>query len=277
MSANVFSLLIGCLLAVGAELLSYTLLDLLLALFRIRSRGRLSRLKRADESGRRAPKKALLDELFGLDRIPWNFLYLAGACCGFLLAVLLGSSLPTLGFAIALGPLAIHLVHRSLLKSRRKGLVGEVRALLVDLRMLLALRGSLLLALQDLARVPSKGVVMRRVQVAFQGGRPASGLEALEGMAGELASPHLGAAVQRLRAAQGGVVDLDQALATAIQDISDEMNAALEERMEQLPMRITFTAVPFLLGPVLILILDPLADLIIRQLAGPGSQVLVGR
>jgi hypothetical protein len=266
MNADGLSLLIGGLLALGVGLCTYGLLGLLASLRLVRRRSRLLAIPRS-----RPQPSAILseDEALGLAEVPWNWLYLAGGLAGLVLAALLGPLVPMLRLFALFIPLGAWITHRYLRKMRRKALAGQVRQLLIDVRMLLTLRGSLLLALQDLASSQSQdSQVMRRLARAFHGGRPHNGLEVLDHLAKELRSPHLGQAVQRIRAAQGGTLDLDRALATTVEDIGEELNAQVEEQLQQTPTRMTFLAVPFLLGPIVILLLYPLADRILQTLAG---------
>lgn len=265
MSADGIAWLIGGLLAVGVGLTGYTTLGFILHLGTIRRRSRLLALAQSRQNA--TPPSE--DEILGLDAIPWNGLYLLAGALGLTISLVIGPIMPMLQGLALLAPLSVWIAHRYLVRQRRRALAGQARQMLIDLRMLLTLRGSLLLALQDLAATPvNTSPIMRRLARAFQGGRPRSGLEVLECLAGELQSPHLEQAVQRLRAAQAGTLDMDQALATAITDIGEELNAQVEEQMQQIPTRMTFLAVPFLLGPIVILLLYPLADRILQTLAG---------
>jgi hypothetical protein len=99
-----------------------------------------------------------------------------------------------------------------------------------------------------------------------------SGLEILERMAEDLSSAHLAKVVQRIRAAQqtGGVQDVDQALASAAAELSEEISYQADEQMQRLPLRITLLAMPFLLGPIVILLFYPLVDRILTTLSGVG-------
>jgi len=264
-SADLYGVLIGILLAVGTGLFLNAVLTFVFSFNKvIRRRGRLLQ---ADAWRGAAETATSEDELLGLDSIPWSLLYVISGAVGSGLALLL-PVFPTFRIALAMAPAGVYLLHKYMVSRRRKQIVVEVRQLLIDIRMLLTLRGSLLLALQSLAEVEPGGIVMRNLARAFKGGRPHHGLEVLEGMSQSLKSPQLGQAVQRLRAAAGGALDLDEALATAIKDMSEDMNARAEEKTDQMPTRITFIAVPFLLGPIIIILLYPIANLIIQTLTG---------
>ena len=66
----------------------------------------------------------------------------------------------------------------------------------------------------------------------------------------------------------GGVVGVDQAIFSAIEELNDEIANQSEEQMQRLPLRITLLAMPFLLGPIVILLFYPLVDRILSTLAG---------
>lgn len=266
MNADRFGLLLGILLALGVGLVIHAVLEFLIGLTRVRRRSRLLALAEPDVQRERNPSA---DEVLGLEKIPWVGLYLFGGAVGLVLFVTLGPLVPAARLAAVFLPAGVWFSHGYLVRKRRRALAGQVRQFLVDLRMLLTLRGSLLLALQDLARTAGGNTpVLRRLERAFQGSRPRSGMEILDRLARELKSPHLEQAVQRIHAAQGGTLNVDHALATAIQEIGDELNVQIEEQMQQLPTRMTFLAIPFLLGPIIVMLLYPLADGVLKTLSG---------
>ena len=61
---------------------------------------------------------------------------------------------------------------------------------------------------------------------------------------------------------------MDQAIASSIEELNDEIAGQAEEQMQQMPTRITLLAMPFLLGPIVILLFYPLVDRILSTLAG---------
>jgi hypothetical protein len=95
-------------------------------------------------------------------------------------------------------------------------------------------------------------------------------LDLLDQLANDLHSPQLLRAAQRVQAAQqsGGVTDVDQALAGVIQELEEEIGYQSEEQMQRLPLRITLLSMPFLLGPIVILLFYPLVDRILQTLSG---------
>jgi hypothetical protein len=50
--------------------------------------------------------------------------------------------------------------------------------------------------------------------------------------------------------------------------LTDDINGQTEEQMQRLPLRITLLAMPFLLGPIVILFFYPLVDRILKTLSG---------
>ena len=61
---------------------------------------------------------------------------------------------------------------------------------------------------------------------------------------------------------------VDQAVASAIEELNEEIAGQAEEQMQQMPTRITLLAMPFLLGPIVILLFYPLVDRILKTLSG---------
>ena len=86
----------------------------------------------------------------------------------------------------------------------------------------------------------------------------------------DLKSLHLLRVTQRIHSAQqsGGVTGVDQAIASSIDELNDEIAGQAEEQTQQMPTRITLLAMPFLLGPIVILLFYPLVDRILSTLAG---------
>ncbi|MCK7481100.1 MAG: hypothetical protein M0C28_30775 [Candidatus Moduliflexus flocculans] len=89
-------------------------------------------------------------------------------------------------------------------------------------------------------------------------------------MAKDLKSARLTRIAQRIQAAQqsGGLLGVDQAVAKSIEELTDDINGQTEEQMQRLPLRITLLAMPFLLGPIVILFFYPLVDRILKTLSG---------
>jgi len=211
------------------------------------------------------------DEILGLTQIPWTNLYAAGTVAGLALFFLVGPSVPALRLGFLGLPGLVWLFKGYLAGQRRRFLLGQLRQLLIDVRLHMSLRGSLLLGLENIAALTNeRQVVYRLLRLRMAGGQVKSGLEVLQQMARDLKSPHLTRVAQRVQAAQqsGGLLGVDQAIAKSIDELTDEITGQSEEQMQRLPLRITLLAMPFLLGPIVILFFYPLVDRILRTLSG---------
>jgi hypothetical protein len=104
----------------------------------------------------------------------------------------------------------------------------------------------------------------------MSGGSAKSGLDVLHQLAADLKSPHLLRVTQRVRSAQqsSGLMGVDQAISNSIEDLNEEISTNCEEQIQHLTLRITLLAMPFLLGPIVILLFYPLVDRILKTLAG---------
>jgi hypothetical protein len=273
---NSFPLLVGLACAVGAGLLAHSFLQILLDFGRRfshsfgRSRGRLAALGLTGQQ--RSTTQLTEDELLGLAAIPWANLYALSALISLLLFALVGPYLAGV-FSLTLLSLPglVWLFKRYLVQQRRRFLVGQVRQLLIDIRLHMSLSGSLLLGLENIARTThERNVVYRALQRRLSGGSAKSGLEVLQQLAGDLKSLHLFRVAQRVQSAQqsGGALGIDQAIASATDELNEEIASQSDEQMQRLPLRITLLAMPFLLGPIVILLFYPLVDHILKTLAG---------
>ena len=147
----------------------------------------------------------------------------------------------------------------------------KLRQMLIDVRLHMSLRGSLLLGLESIASTTGENqLVYRLLRMRMSGGQVKSGLEIFQQMAKDLKSAHLTRITQRIQAAQqsGGLLGVDQAVAKSIEELTDDINGQTEEQMQRLPLRITILAMPFLLGPIVILFFYPLVDRILKTLSG---------
>lgn len=266
---------VGISFAVGAGLITNTLLTTIFILGRQLLRGRGYR--RIPLESLRAPAgqqetcAQSEDEILGLAQIPWTNLYALSALVSLSLFVILG---PYLGgsrlFLLSL-PALVWLLKRYLVYQRRRFMVSQVRQLLVDIRLHMSLSGSLLLGLENIARTSGEtSPVYRALKRRMSGGSARSGLTVLEQLAGDVKSVHLLRVTQRVRSAQqsAGVLGVDQAIASSIEELNDEIAGQAEEQMQQMPTRITLLAMPFLLGPIVILLFYPLVDRILSTLSG---------
>ena len=270
-----YPLMVGFSLAVGIGLMADVIFSGLYALAHRLVRGRSLRPSRLASLGlssaRQQAEATSEDELLGLARIPWTNLYAVAALVSLGLFTLIG---PALGGSrlVLLGlPAGVWLLKRYLVHQRRRFMIGQVRQLLVDIRLHMSLSGSLLLGLENIARTTgSTSPVYRALKRRMSGGSAKSGLEVLEQVAKDVNSLHLLRVAQRVRSAQqsAGVLGVDQAIASAMEELNDEIANQAEEQMQQMPTRITLLAMPFLLGPIVILLFYPLVDRILNTLAG---------
>jgi len=270
-----YPLFVAFSLAVGVGLMLEALFNALYALGRRLSRGLSYRPNRLSSLGvtsaRQQAERTSEDELLGLARIPWTNLYALSALAGLGLFLLVGTSLGVSRLALLGLPAGVWLLKRYLVHQRRRFMIGQVRQLLVDIRLHMSLSGSLLLGLENIARTTGANTpVYRALKRRMSGGSAKSGLEVLEQVAKDVNSVHLLRAAQRVRSAQqsGGVAGVDQAIVSSVEELNDEIAGQAEEQMQQMPTRITLLAMPFLLGPIVILLFYPLVDRILNTLAG---------
>lgn len=211
------------------------------------------------------------DEILGLTRIPWTNLYAGAAILGLALFFWIGQAVPSIRLGFLTAPALVWLFKGYLIRQRRRFLLGQLRQLLIDVRLHMSLRGSLLLGLESIASTTGENqLVYRLLRLRMSGGQVKSGLEIFQQMAKDLKSAHLTRITQRIQAAQqsGGLLGVDQAVAKSIEELTDEINGQTEEQMQRLPLRITLLAMPFLLGPIVILFFYPLVDRILKTLSG---------
>ena len=211
------------------------------------------------------------DEILGLTRIPWTNLYAGAAILGLALFLWIGQAVPSIRLGFLAAPALVWLFKGYLIRQRRRFLLGQLRQLLIDVRLHMSLRGSLLLGLESIASTTGENqLVYRLLRLRMSGGQVKSGLEIFQQMAKDLRSAHLTRITQRIQAAQqsGGLLGVDQAVAKSIEELTDEINGQTEEQMQRLPLRITLLAMPFLLGPIVILFFYPLVDRILKTLSG---------
>jgi len=270
-----YPLFVGFSLAVGVGLMLESLFAALYALVYRLSRGLSYRPNRLSSLGvtsaRQQADRTSEDELLGLERIPWANLYALSALAGLGLFLLVGPALGGSRLGLLGLPAGVWLLKRYLVHQRRRFMIGQVRQLLVDIRLHMSLSGSLLLGLENIARTAGANTpVYRALKRRMSGGSAKSGLEVLEQVAKDVSSVHLLRAAQRVRSAQqsGGVAGVDQAIASSVEELNDEIAGQAEEQMQQMPTRITLLAMPFLLGPIVILLFYPLVDRILNTVAG---------
>ncbi len=269
---NPYADLLGFGLMIGVGLVTSSVLSLFYDLGRRFTRpwGR-TRLQalglRAGEPKGNRPK----DILLGIGGIAWGNLYIGAALLGLASSVLFGADIPAARAAILALPGLVWLARRYLIYQRRRFLAGQVRQFLIDVRLHMSLKGSLLLGLENLARTTLEtSPPYTCLRERLRGSSARSGLDLLAQVAGDLASPHMQRTVTHIQAASasGGVLDLDRALAAIIAELNEELTYQSEEHMQRLPLRVTLLAMPFLLAPIVILVFYPLVDRILKTLSG---------
>jgi hypothetical protein len=211
------------------------------------------------------------DEILGLTRIPWTNMYAGAAILGLALFFWIGQAVPSIRLGFLAAPALVWLFKGYLIRQRRRFLLGQLRQLLIDVRLHMSLCGSLLLGLESIASTTGENqLVYRLLRLRMSGGQVKSGLEIFQQMAQDLKSIHLTRIAQRIQAAQqsGGLLGVDQAVAKSIEELTDDINGQIEEQMQRLPLRLTLLAMPFLLGPIVILFFYPLVDRILKTLSG---------
>lgn len=268
-----FSLAVGIGLAIGVGLIADSVFSFFYAIgrrvFRLTKWGRLQALGPGgkDQITNRNSEEVIL----GLANIPWRLLYAGAAFAGLILLVFLGSSLSAVRLVFLALPALVWLAKKYLIQQRKRFMTGQIRQLLIDVRLHMSLQGSLLLGLESVAKTTVETTaVYQRLQKRLQGSSARNGLDVLNQLAGDLNSVQLSRVAQRVQATQqsGGITDVDQAIASVIEDLNEEISYQSEEQMQRLPMRITLLAMPLLLGPIVILLFYPLVDRILKSLAG---------
>jgi len=270
---DTYSLVVGFSLAIGVGMIANTVLSIIFEtgrrLSRTARRGRLY----AFGLGVREQKeeKQTEDAILGLSHIPWNSLYAGAALISLILLAVLGPYLSSVRLGFLALPVLVWLTKRYLIQQRKRFMVGQIRQFLIDVRLHMSLQSSLLLGLESIAKTTLEtSVVYQSLKRRLAGSSARSGLDLLNQVAEDISSPLFSRIVQRIQASQqsGGISDIDQAVTSAIDELNEEISYQSEEQMQRLPLRITLLAMPFLLGPIVILLFYPLVDRILKTLSG---------
>ncbi len=251
----------------GFATLAYVLLAGLIQLFSLPRRTRFNLLRSYD---RQAPAStetrasASMAALLGLDHIPWVAIYLGGAVLS------ISIYLPTRQFWALLLALLPFLFRMWLTRYRQRRLMQDVWQFMLDLRVRLTLRGTLLLALQDVAGNQANPIACA-LQNYLDTGLGANGMTVLKKLDEDVpALPFLSDLVARTNAAQEGTLDLDQALRQVMESLQQEMKTVSREQLQKIPSRLILIAFPALLMPALFVLVFPLAARLIASLQGMG-------
>jgi hypothetical protein len=262
MSGIEWTLLLG--LGIGIGLLIHTILGSLLAFLIQIIHGRSSRTLLGFSGAASSPDAPNLGrrntDLLGLERIPWLGLY--GIACLLAGWVYLQTRwLP--GLLLALLPVG---GRAWLVSLRKRRLRRDTWHFLMDLRLRLGLKGSLLTALMELARdgqTPLTALLKDYLRADCQGG-----LAILSRMAEDTRLPYLEDVIARVEAAQAGTLRLDEALRQAMQRMQEEAETRQREQLQKIPARLILLAFPGLLGPALFVLVFPLVARVIAALQG---------
>jgi len=210
-----------------------------------------------------APYRAAQDDLLGLRNLPWLQIYVLSLLAGLGLYLFTRQALVLL---LAVSPFA---VRAWLANYRKRQLNAETLAFMMDVRIVLPLQGSLLRALQEVAKRENTRlavVTARYLAGGFQG----NGLELLERLAQDTAIPSLQDLVAWMQASEEGTLASDVPFEHALVRLRREMVTAKREHMQRIPTRLTILVLPALLGPTIVLLLYPVVDRLLANMSGMG-------
>jgi hypothetical protein len=181
--------------------------------------------------------------------------------------------IPLLGYVytqtmIPLGLIALYILARMWLRGFNEHKEKKDMLLfLLDLRTKLTLKGSLLTALDDVAK-RKHTTAAKIVGIYLNSGFQGNGLSLLKQIADDTHIPFLDNVVARAEASSAGKLSLDKALAQAIEEVQEEINVSAKEQLQKIPSRLIIIVFPLLLGPTLIVLLYPV---VFRLLESMGS------
>ena len=197
------------------------------------------------------------------DRIHWPYVYALSLLAG------LGLYLFTqqmMALFLAVVPFAVRIWLDNYRKRRQN---DEALAFLMDVRIALPLQGSLLRALQEVARRGSTRLA--RLTARFLGGGfQGSGLELLDRLAQATRLPSLADLVAWTQAAEAGTLASDAPFEHALSRLRAETVTAAREHMQRIPTRLTILVLPALLGPSIMVLLYPVVARLLASMAGAG-------
>jgi hypothetical protein len=270
-----YSLTVGLGITFGVGLVAHVLLSTLQDLGRkIRWKSHPSRLVHLGiQPASKQDRESVSRKHQSNPSIPWNTLLVFSVFAGMGLTCFLGSSLPAAKGAVILLPLLVWGFKKYWGYQEKRFLLSQVRQFLLDVRLYMSLRGSMLLGLQHLGETTQESTPLyRSLKYHLSGSSARSGMDLLQKIAKDISCPPFSRAIQRIQAAQqtGGISDIDLALAQYLEELNEEIGYQTEEQMQRLPTRITLLAMPLLLGPIVILLFYPLVDRILHTLSGVG-------
>jgi len=272
MNVQVLTLGVAGLAGTGVWLLLYALGQTLVNLV---GRVRLYRQARAAQLLARyrttVPVAAGLPDhvLYGYPAISWSALGLGLAVVGML------ALLPVLGFPGALVAVVLEraplLVRGQLMREGRARLRLRIRDFVDDLREAVAIHGSLGKALDALVATQDErtdAIALALARRARSRSAQLSADEVLEHMATDLKSPDMREVAAQVRLALAGGMDLAEALAAVTDTLSEAIAAEVNVRLQAAPNTYVLPMVLFMFGPLLILMLYPVALRVVALITG---------
>ena len=250
----------------GFSIIAHAVLSGLVALYSARSRlFHRRRISLRDYDRDTTPDtgiKVSLDDLLGISSIPWIYIYVLVAAVA-LIAYALTHQILLLGLAVLPTLARIWLT-----RQRKRQLTSDMWTFLMDLRIRLPLRGTLLLALQDIAAAGHTSIAMA-VKTYLDAGYRRSGVDLLCQLNADIPSlPFLTSVVGQLEAAQSGTLSMDNALRYVMTNIQSEMQTTSRQQLQEIPSRLIVISFPALLGPVLAVLIVPVVARMIASLQG---------
>ena len=207
--------------------------------------------------------------LYGYPDLSWQALGLGLAVVGIL------ALLPVLGFPGALVAVVLerapHLVRGQLVREGRARLRLRIRDFVDDLREAVAIHGSLGKALDALVAAQGERTDALALVLARRARSRSAQLSAdqvLDGMAADLKSPDMREVAAQVRLALAGGMDLAEALSAVAETLSEVIAAEVNVRLQAAPNTYVLPMVLFMFGPLLILMLYPVALRVVALITG---------
>ena len=207
--------------------------------------------------------------LYGYPDLSWQALGLGLAVVGIL------ALLPVLGFPGALVAVVLerapHLVRGQLVREGRARLRLRIRDFVDDLREAVAIHGSLGKALDALVGTQGEradAVALALARRARSRSAQLSADQVLDGMAADLKSPDMREVAAQVRLALAGGMDLAEALSAVAETLSEVIAAEVNVRLQAAPNTYVLPMVLFMFGPLLILMLYPVALRVVALITG---------
>ena len=219
-------------------------------------------------------KEPTLAEQFEFERelcggINWNLVGLAGTLILGWGALIIAPRMPIYGLLAGSGAFVASRFVRSAVRERREWEIRlQVREFLSSLRLSLAMKPTIPLALQKTAkRTMGKGVFAERLRYHVQTRLFTTGaVSVIEALSQEFDSEPLKGLLVRLQAAKQGGLPLPEALKRAAVEMEAEMMREAEFAIEDAPTRLTFPMLGALFPPLIILLVVPLVVGVLRSL-----------